>query len=427
MSLKLCLGNQSFAFKSSVFVNAMNGEMLERAMPKGLPFVRTSGRREEVGSSTLVCRASAWPASNAFLQKVTQIGSASNGDALVAGNSPTQLKQEDLSMQAPSSGRAMEVSTSQMVSLHLPKPLSIADLTLPPRGGSDVRVAYQGVPGAYSEAAAAKAYPRCEAVPCEQFEAAFSAVELWLADRAVLPIENSLGGSIHRNYDLLLRHRLHIVGEVQLTVHHCLMAVPGVKKKELQRVVSHPQALAQCEQTLTKLGVAREAVDDTAGAAQFIAAHNLRDTGAVASARAAEIYGLEILMDGIQDDLDNVTRFLMLAREPIIPSLDRKFKTSIVFTLQEGPGVLFKALSAFALRDINLTKIESRPQRKRPLRVVDDSNNGTAKYFDYLFYIDFEASMADVRAQNALSNLQEFATFLRVLGSYPMAMSLMRA
>lgn len=205
------------------------------------------------------------------------------------------------------------------------------------------------------------------------------------------------------------------------------MAVPGVKKKELQRVVSHPQALAQCEQTLTKLGVAREAVDDTAGAAQFIAAHNLRDTGAVASARAAEIYGLEILMDGIQDDLDNVTRFLMLAREPIIPSLDRKFKTSIVFTLQEGPGVLFKALSAFALRDINLTKIESRPQRKRPLRVVDDSNNGTAKYFDYLFYIDFEASMADVRAQNALSNLQEFATFLRVLGSYPMAMSLMRA
>ncbi|XP_024401444.1 arogenate dehydratase/prephenate dehydratase 6, chloroplastic isoform X1 [Physcomitrium patens] len=319
------------------------------------------------------------------------------------------------------------VPTSDLVSLQIPKPLSITDLALPPRHGSDVRVAYQGVPGAYSEAAAAKAYPRCEAVPCDQFEAAFQAVELWLVDRAVLPIENSLGGSIHRNYDLLLRHRLHIVGEVQLGVHHCLLGLPGVKKEELLRVVSHPQALAQCEHTLVKLGVAREAVDDTAGAAQFIAAHQLRDTGAVASARAAEIYGLEILMDGIQDDLDNVTRFLMLAREPIIPRIDRPFKTSIVFTLEEGPGVLFKALAVFALRSINLTKIESRPQRKRPLRVVDDSNNGTAKYFDYLFYVDFEASMADVRAQNALGHLQEFATFLRVLGSYPMEVSPMRA
>lgn len=248
------------------------------------------------------------------------------------------------------------------------------------------------------------------------------AVELWVVDRAVLPIENSLGGSIHRNYDLLLRHRLHIVGEVQLSVHHCLLGLPGVRKEDLRRVVSHPQALAQCENTLSKLGVIREAVDDTAGAAQFIAAHNLRDTGAVASARAAEIYGLDVLADGIQDDLDNVTRFLMLAREPIIPRVDRPFKTSITFTLEEGPGVLFKALAVFALRDLNLTKIESRPLRKRPLRVVDDSTNGTAKsvYFDYLFFVDFEASMADQRAQNALGHLQEFATFLRVLGSYPM-------
>ncbi|KAJ7529746.1 hypothetical protein O6H91_15G063900 [Diphasiastrum complanatum] len=288
----------------------------------------------------------------------------------------------------------------------LPKPLSVTDFALEPMHGSHLRVAYQGVPGAYSEAAAHKAYPNCEAVPCEQFEAAFQAVELWLVDRAVLPVENSLGGSIHRNYDLLLRHRLHIVGEIQIAVHHCLLGLPGVKKEELRRVMSHPQALAQCELSLSKLKVTREAVDDTAGAAQFIAAHNLRDTGAVASSRAAEIYGLDILADGIQDDLDNVTRFMMLAREPIIPRNDRPFKTSIVFTLEEGPGVLFKALAVFALRNINLTKIESRPQRKRPLRVVDDANNGTAKYFDYLFYIDFEASMADPRAQNALGHLQ---------------------
>ncbi|KAK1261260.1 hypothetical protein QJS04_geneDACA018010 [Acorus gramineus] len=301
----------------------------------------------------------------------------------------------------------------------LPKPLSVTDLSANPRHDSNVRVAYQGIPGAFSEAAALKAYPKCEAVPCDQFEAAFKAVELWLVEKAVLPIENSLGGSIHRNYDLLLRHRLHIVGEVQLAVNHCLLGLPGVRKEELKRVLSHPQALAQCENTLSKLEVIRESIDDTAGAAQFVAANGLRDAGAIASARAAEIYGLNILAEGIQDDSDNVTRFLILAREPIIPRTERPFKTSIVFTLEEGPGVTFKALAVFALRAINLSKIESRPQRKRPLRVVDDSNCGSAKYFDYLFYIDFEASMAEPRAQNALSHLQEFATFLRVLGCYP--------
>ncbi|XP_043690423.1 arogenate dehydratase/prephenate dehydratase 1, chloroplastic-like [Telopea speciosissima] len=302
----------------------------------------------------------------------------------------------------------------------LPRPLSATDLSPSEKDGFKVRVAYQGLPGAYSEAAVLKAYPKCEAVPCDQFEAAFKAVELWLADKAVLPIENSLGGSIHRNYDLLLRHRLHIVGEVQLAVNHCLLGLPGVRKEELKRILSHPQALAHCENTLSKLGVVRESVDDTAGAAQFVAASGLRDIGAVASARAAEIYGLNILSEKIQDDSENITRFLILAREPIIPRTDRPFKTSIVFTLDEGPGVMFKALALFALRGINLTKIESRPQRKQPLRVVDDSNTGCAKYFDYLFYFDFEASMADPRAQNALGNLQEFATFLRVLGSYPM-------
>lgn len=309
---------------------------------------------------------------------------------------------------------------------NLPKALTITDLSPAPMHGSTVRVAYQGVPGAYSEAAAGKAYPNCEAIPCDQFEVAFQAVELWIADRAVLPVENSLGGSIHRNYDLLLRHRLHIVGEVQLPVHHCLLALPGVRKEYLTRVISHPQALAQCELTLTKLGlnVAREAVDDTAGAAEFVAANNLRDTAAIASARAAELYGMSILADGIQDDSGNVTRFVMLAREPIIPRTDRPFKTSIVFAHDnKGTSVLFKVLSAFAFRNISLTKIESRPHRNRPIRLVDDANVGTAKHFEYMFYIDFEASMADVRAQNALAEVQEFTSFLRVLGSYPMDMT----
>ncbi|KAM0899448.1 hypothetical protein ACQ4PT_021309 [Festuca glaucescens] len=309
---------------------------------------------------------------------------------------------------------------------NLKRPLSISDLSPAPLHGAQLRVAYQGVPGAYSEAAAGKAYPNCDAIPCDQFEVAFQAVELWIADRAVLPVENSLGGSIHRNYDLLLRHRLHIVGEVQLPVHHCLLALPGVRRELLARVISHPQALAQCEHTLTRMGlnVAREAHDDTAGAAQHVAAQGLRDTAAIASARAAELYGLAVLADGIQDDASNVTRFVMLAREPIIPRTDRPFKTSIVLAHdREGTSLLFKVLSAFAFRDISLTKIESRPHRHRPIRLVDDANVGTAKHFEYMFYIDFQASMADVRAQNALAEIQEFTSFLRVLGSYPMDMT----
>lgn len=298
------------------------------------------------------------------------------------------------------------------------KPLSATDFSVS-KNGSNVRIAYQGSSGAFSEAAALKAYPECEPVPCEQFELAFKAVELWLVDKAVLPIENTYSGSIHRNYDLLLRHRLHIVEEVQLSVDYCLMALPGVKKEELKRVLSHPLALAQCETALSKLGVVRENADDTAAAAQFVSSNGLRDVGAVASARAASIYGLSILEEKIQDNSSSITRFLILAREPIIPRTDRPFKTSVVFTLEEGPGVMFKALSVFALRSINLTKIESRPLRKQPLRVVDGSNYGTAKYFDYLFYIDFEASMAEPRAQSALAHLQEYATFLRVLGSFP--------
>ncbi|KAK6149745.1 hypothetical protein DH2020_017270 [Rehmannia glutinosa] len=241
----------------------------------------------------------------------------------------------------------------------LPKPLSATNLPSSSSDGTKVRVAYRGVPGSYSEAAALKAYPKCETVPCDEFEAVFKAVELWLVDKAILPIENSVGGSIHRNYDLLLRHRLHIVGEVQFIVNHCLLGLPGVRKEELKCVLSHPQALDQCEMFLNKLGVTRISADDTAGAAQvtltsgqIVASEGVRETGAIASARAAEIYGLNVLAERIQ--------------------------TSIVFTLEEGPGVLFKALAVFAMRDINLSKIESRPQRWRPLRVVDDSNSGSA-------------------------------------------------
>ncbi|RLM87037.1 arogenate dehydratase/prephenate dehydratase 6, chloroplastic-like [Panicum miliaceum] len=381
------------------------------------------------------CRAAArfaradWQAACAILASNSGGSGSTSPDAASDGRQPAPRVngQKPPPAPAPALEAAPAPAELDLVPVsNLPRPLSISDLSPAPMHGSQLRVAYQGVPGAYSEAAAAKAYPGCDAIPCDQFEVAFQAVELWIADRAVLPVENSLGGSIHRNYDLLLRHRLHIVGEVQLPVHHCLLALPGVRRELLTRVISHPQALAQCELTLNAMGlnVAREAFDDTAGAAEHVAAGGLCDTAAIASARAAELYGLQVLADGIQDDAGNVTRFVMLAREPITPRTDRPFKTSIVFAHDaDGTSILFKVLSAFAFRDISLTKIESRPHRHRPIRLVDDANVGTAKHFEYMFYIDFQASMADVRAQNALAEIQEFTSFLRVLGSYPMDMT----
>ncbi|XP_062185176.1 arogenate dehydratase/prephenate dehydratase 6, chloroplastic-like [Phragmites australis] len=365
-----------------------------------------------------------WQSSCAVLSsKVAALGSHSINGHVASAPAPAPAQNGAVLDLVP-------VSSINGGAKNLPQPLSISDLSPAPMHGSQLRVAYQGVPGAYSEKAAGKAYQGCDAIPCDQFEVAFQAVELWIADRAVLPVENSLGGSIHRNYDLLLRHRLHIVGEVQLPVHHCLLALPGVRKECLTRVISHPQALAQCEHTLTRMGlnVVREAFDDTAGAAEYVATNGLRDTAAIASSRAAELYGMEVLADGIQDDSGNLTRFVMLAREPIVPRTDRPFKTSIVFAHdKEGTSVLFKVLSAFAFRDISLTKIESRPHRHRPIRLVDDANVGTAKHFEYMFYVDFQASLAEPRAQNALAEVQEFTSFMRVLGSYPMDMTPMTA
>lgn len=294
------------------------------------------------------------------------------------------------------------------------------------------RVAYQGVPGAYSEMAARKACPDCEPLPCDQFEVAFQALSQWMAEWAVLPIENSLGGSIHAVYDLLLRYRLHIVGETSVSVNHCLLALPGTKLQDVTRVLSHPQALAQVDGYLRNLKVVKEAVDDTAGAAQMVSQQQLKGVAAVASRRAAELYGLEILDEGIQDFKDNVTRFIKLSRDPLVsPDADAStpYKTSIVFSLKQGPGQLFKALSVFALRDIDMTKIESRPMRTNPILTVEKgSADGAvpagAQRFNYLFYVDFVGTLAEPRCQNALRHLQESAPFLRVLGSYPMDLEL---
>lgn len=269
------------------------------------------------------------------------------------------------------------------------------------------RVAFQGERGAYSEAAVIALYgEEVEAVPLPSFDDVFRAVQEGACDLGVVPIENSLAGSIHRNYDLLLEHSLHIVGEVNVRVAHQLIANPGVALEEVRRIYSHPQALAQCERSLAQLaGVELVPTYDTAGSVKMIKEQGLRDAAAIASQRAAELYGMHILQSHLEDAPDNYTRFLALARKPVVPS--GPSKTSLVFSAANVPGSLFKVLSVFALRDIDLTKIESRPQRGKP--------------WEYLFYIDFAGSLQEEHCRRAVGHLEEIATFLRVFGSYPRA------
>ena len=268
-----------------------------------------------------------------------------------------------------------------------------------------MRVAFQGEPGAYSEAAALEHFgAETATLPCETFDAVFAAVESGASQVGLLPIENSVAGSIHRNYDLLLQHSLPIVGEHYLRVQHCLVAHPGVALSDIRQVISHPQGLAQCERYLRSLpDVKTEASYDTAGSVKIIREQGNRSVAAIASRRAAEAYEMAILAEGIEDDPANCTRFLAIAPQPVTPGSDAK--TSIVFTLNNIPGALFKALSVFALRDLDLTKIESRPLVGRP--------------WDYFFYIDFAGSTDDPTVTRALSHLGEYALTLRVLGSYP--------
>jgi prephenate dehydratase len=264
-----------------------------------------------------------------------------------------------------------------------------------------VRLAYQGEPGAYSEAAALQyGGPQAETLPCKSFEDVFDAVSRKKATHGVVPLENSIGGTIHRNYDLLLDHDLTISGEVELDVVHCLQALPGTKIGDVKVVYSHPQALAQCERYLKELGASVEAVYDTAGGAKLVAEQQLRSAAALASRRAAEVFGLEVLQEAVQDYEFNITRFFVIGgAQPTDAD-----KTTLVFALPSTPGSLFKALSVFALRDINLSKLESRPIRGRP--------------WEYLFYVDIEARRDDLACARALAQLGEFARWSRVLGTY---------
>ncbi|MBI3684364.1 MAG: prephenate dehydratase [Acidobacteria bacterium] len=271
------------------------------------------------------------------------------------------------------------------------------------------KVAFQGEPGAFSQIAVRRlAGNRAQAVPCERFEQVFRSLDEKQVDAAVIPIENTLHGSVHENYDHLLRFDLRIRGETSVRIVHNLIAAQGVRLRQLRRVFSHPVALNQClDFFASNRHLEKIPFYDTAGSVKMIVSENLKDAGAIASSMAAEIYGARILKRSIEDDRENYTRFFLLQRpgsRSLVPP-GGEMKTSLVFTTRNTPGALFRALSVFALRDLNLAKIESRPLRGKP--------------WEYLFYVDLLADSADPRTRKALGHLQELADFLKVLGCYP--------
>ena len=265
-------------------------------------------------------------------------------------------------------------------------------------------VAFQGERGSFSEEAAYKLLGRNIRVqPFETFAGIFEAVVSGRTKYCLAPIENTLAGSVYENYDLLLKHDLHIVGEVNLRIVHNLVAFPGTRLKGLTQIYSHPVALAQCNRFFAQHPkVEKIPFYDTAGSVKMLAEKRIPGAAAIASHTAAVVYRARILRAHLEHHHENFTRFLLLSRSASVSR--RANKVSIVFSTQNLPGALFKCLSVFALRDIDLSKMESRPLRGRP--------------WEYFFYLDFIGNVKEVRCRNALAHLAEVTNFLRVLGCY---------
>ena len=267
-------------------------------------------------------------------------------------------------------------------------------------------VAFQGEHGAFSEEAVRQHFGNeVTTLPCHTFEDIFAAVESGEATYGAVPVENSRAGSINKAYDLLLEHDLKVWGEILLRVSQNLLAVPGVKQSDITVVRSHPQALAQCERYLNRHGWQAEPAYDTAGSAKALAAAPEPGVAVIASKLAAEIYELDILDPAIEDMAFNYTRFFVVGRGDAPRS--ENAKTSLVFAVTHSPGALVACLNEFASRDINLTKIESRPRRDR--------------LWHYVFYLDFEGHWQDEPCREALVALLARAAFVKLLGSYPAA------
>lgn len=271
------------------------------------------------------------------------------------------------------------------------------------------RIAFQGEPGAFSEEGARQLLgANVETVPCAWFDGVFKALRAGEVTGAIVPIENTLHGSIHENYDHLQNNELPIVAETNVRIVHNLIAMPGVRFSKVKRVYSHPVALAQCLKFFeAHPEIERMPFYDTAGSVKMLMEQKVEDAAAIASSLAAPAYGAHILKRSIEDDRANFTRFFLLrpagAETPEAGKIG--WKTSIVFTTKNTPGSLFRTLSALALRDLSLTKIESRPFRGRP--------------WEYLFYVDFLGHIREARVENALRHIAEQADLVRVLGCYP--------
>jgi prephenate dehydratase len=274
---------------------------------------------------------------------------------------------------------------------------------------ASLRVGIQGELGAFSQEAARQLLgARGEVVPYPTFEAVFIALRTGRIDAAVIPVENTLAGSVHENYDHLLHFDVRIAAETNVRIVHNLIAPPGTRFRDLRKVYSHSVALNQCLKFFARYRkLERVPFYDTAGSVKMVMEKREPGAAAIASDVAAAIYGGEILKRSIEDYRQNFTRFFLLYPSKKLPPPPRakQWKTSLVFTTRNVPGSLFRAMSAFALRDLNLTKIESRPLRGKP--------------WEYLFYLDLLGRETDPRVENALRHLSEIADFLRVLGSYP--------
>lgn len=268
-------------------------------------------------------------------------------------------------------------------------------------------VAFQGELGAFSHLAALKMLgERIKLLPCTSFRQVFEALRSGEAARAIVPIENTLHGSVLENYDHLLEYDFLIAGETSIRISHQLIAMPGVSFRHVTRAYSHPVALNQCKNFFqSHPDIKPEPYYDTAGSVKALMENQLKDAAAIASAIAADTYGGKILRRNIEDSRQNFTRFFLLTKQPLRPrSTSGAPKTSLVFGAPNTPGVLYRAMGCFALEELNLTKIESRPFRGKP--------------WEYLFYVDFLGSIHERNVKRALANLRECTQFVKLLGSY---------
>ena len=269
------------------------------------------------------------------------------------------------------------------------------------------QVAYQGHPGAYSHLACRHVFPNVESRPYPSFVDAMQAAESGACDLAMIPLENSSAGRVEEIYRLIPRMSLHILGEHFEPVSHCLLGKPGAQIGDLKVVASHPQALAQCFTRLQNLGLATEATLDTAGAALAVSESEDRKRGAIASRLAAEMYGLDILEENLQDDAGNTTRFIILSRTQSLPPMETgvAYITSVLFRVRNIPAALYKSLGGFATNGVNLVKLES---------YMPGGNLNASQ-----FHADIEGHAQDPRLKLALEELNFFAEDVRLLGTYP--------